>query len=159
LDGGAATLVVKSDAMAAFAQPGFIFYQQDATLFAQAFDTSSLRVSGDPIRLADDVLFNRTTAKSTFSVSDTGILAFRVGQLGGPISDLAWLGRDGKQIGVVGDPAAYNQVRLSPDEKRVVITRLGTKSGALEMWTLDLSSNITSQLTFDEVFVNDPVWT
>jgi Tol biopolymer transport system component len=158
IDGGAPSLVLKAESMAAFAAPGFLLYLRQGTLFAQTFDSKGLRVSGEPVRLAEDVLSNATSFRGAFSVSDTGVLVYRTGQSSDAVADLTWIGRDGKSLGVVGDAAGYNQVRLSPDERRVVTSRMDSKAGKYDLFTLDLASNITSRLTFEDTSVNDPVW-
>ena len=159
IDGGAPTLVLNADSMVAYAPPGFLLYQRQGTLFAQAFDATALRLSGEPVRLTEDVLSSATNLRGAFSVSSTGVLVYRTGQISDAVADLAWVGRDGKALGVVGEAAAYNQVRLSPDERRVVTSRLDSKAGKYDLYTFDLGSNITSRLTFEETGVNDPVWT
>jgi Tol biopolymer transport system component len=158
IDGGPPTLVLKVESMAAFAAPGFLLYQRQGTLFVQAFDTDTLKVSGEPLRVAEDVLFSSTNARGAFSVSNTGILVYRTGQTSDAVADLAWFSREGKSLGVVGEAGGYNQVRLSPDEKRVATSRLDSKAGKYDIYTLDLPSNITSRLTFEDASVNDPVW-
>ena len=44
--------------------------------------------------------------ETTFSLSDTGLLAFQSG-LASETSQLVWVGRDGHDIGPVGKPADY----------------------------------------------------
>ena len=57
--------------------------------------------------------------RSSFSVSRNGTLVYTTGAFRG-MRQLAWYDRTGEAIGRAGNPDAYIQVRLSPDEKRVV---------------------------------------
>jgi Tol biopolymer transport system component/predicted Ser/Thr protein kinase len=158
LDGGSPTLLVEAESMALYAAPGFLLYQREGSLLAQAFDPAHLRLSGEPVRVGDNVIFSRTNGRSAFTVSDTGVLAFRVGVAGAAIADLAWVSRAGKPLGTAGDAGEYTQVRLSPDEKRAVVMRTESTGSKIDLWTTDLSSNITSQLTFENTSTSDPVW-
>jgi len=161
LDGGPPALVLDNvRSMAAYVRPGFLLYQREGTLFAQAFDARRFQLSGEPARVADDVVFNAGGVRASFSVSDAGVLVFRKGAAVNALADLAWISRAGKAIGTVGDPAVYLQVRISSDEKRLVTDRLW--KGRADLFTLDLASHITSQLTFEDGAsvnsANNPVW-
>jgi Tol biopolymer transport system component len=158
LKGGSPALVIQAESTVMYAPPGFLLYQREGALLAQAFDAKSAHVTGEPIRLADNVLFNSVGGRTALSVSDTGVLAFRTGTALASVADLAWIGRSGKPMGVAGDPGLYDQVRLSPDEKRVVMSRLDSRTRRPDLLTLDLGSHITSPLTFEGGEVNDPVW-
>ena len=66
------------------------------------------------------------------------------------------MSRTGKAMGTVGEPADYRQIRLSPDQKRVALSGVGSR-----LFTLDLGSRITSGLTFNDdslSSLSDPVW-
>ena len=55
-------------------------------------------------------------------------------------AELRWYSRDGKQLGTVGEPGAYTQARLSPDDKRVALVLADTRAAKSDIWTLDLAS-------------------
>ena len=72
---------------------------------AQPFDADSMKLAGEPSRIAEDVTHNPQTNRTSFSVSETGVLAFRTGGLGGtPMGQLVWFDREGQQLGTVGQP-------------------------------------------------------
>src|SRR5262249_19016916 len=58
----------------------------------------------------------------------------------------------------LGDPRPYDQVRISPDEKRAAVSEIDQKTGTYTLSIVDLTSQITARLTVDPVTVNDPVW-
>ena len=70
---------------------------------------------------------------------------------------LIWLDRGGKQLGSTAAPANYNVPRLSPDEKRVAVSRLD-ETGVGDIWLLELSRGITSRFTFDPAYEYMPIW-
>ncbi len=55
--------------------PGYIFFVQDATLFARPFDETRLEFSGEPIRIVDGIPV-MGPGRAPFSVSATGVLAY-----------------------------------------------------------------------------------
>ena len=156
LDGGPPKLVVKASASAAFVAPGTLLYLRDTALMAQPFDTGRMQLTGEAVRLADGVLYSRTSGRAAVAASST-VLAFREGVIADPISNLAWVNRAGQPLGTVGDRGPYNQVRLSPDGKRVSVSVPDLRTSGFNMWVLDLGNKIMSQATFEET-ANDPIW-
>ncbi len=158
LDGGSPTLIVAADSMPVYAS-GWLLYVRGAALLAHAFDAERLRLRGEPVHVADSVMATaNASGRFAFSASDTGLLAFRTGVAGGAVSDLTWVTREGRVGAVVGDNRPYTQFRLSPDEKRVVFSQPDARGLGTSLWTIDLGSGVTSQLTVDVPAANDPVW-
>ena len=158
IDGGPFTDLLHAESQPVYAWPGFLLYTREGVLFSQAFDAGRLRLSGQPMQLASSVVVNRINGRAAFSTSANGILAYRAGAFLDPEADLMWVSRSGQPMGAAGETAAYNQLRLSPDGKRVVTARVDTRTARYELWTVDLGSNVTSRLTFDRPGANDPVW-
>ena len=46
-----------------------------------------------------------------------------------------------------GAPGIYSEARLSPDERRLVLTRINPETGTSDLWILELSTGILSRLT------------
>ena len=101
--------------------------------------------------MAQDVTYNPVqTKRSSVSASDTGVLAFRTGGIGGtPTSRLVWFDRDGNRLAAVGLPGPYGNLSLSSDESRVAFDRIDPTTGAADIWIHDLRSGSEAQLTFD----------
>ena len=137
----------------AFAPPGFLIYGQQGRLVAQPFSVGGLRIIGDPIPIAEHVE-HTSDPGFAFSVSNTGVLVYRTD--GSNNTQLVWYGRDGKRLGSVGEPGAYGQIALSPDEKRLAVERPDAGTDAVNVWILEFSSSIFSRLTF--FHDGNPVW-
>ncbi len=159
LDGGEPRLVLNTDVQATYAEPGYLLFLRGATLMAQPFDASSLKLTGEPSRIAEDVTHNPRTNRTSFSVSETGVLAFRTGGLGGtPMSQLVWFDREGQQLETVGQPGSYYSLRLSPDERRIVVSRPDEQTGTHDLWLHNLARGTEARLTFDPSDDDHPVW-
>ena len=126
--------------------PGYVFFVQDATLFARPFDEKHLEFSGEPIRLLDGIPVT-PPGRAPFSVSPTGLLAYWT-YPGGTPAVLQWFERDGRTSAAVDTPAKYVGFSLSPDARRVVVSRRGPDGGA-DLWVRDLARGDEVQLTFD----------
>jgi eukaryotic-like serine/threonine-protein kinase len=158
LDSPERTSIMRAESMAEYAAPGFLIFQRAGTLLAQPFDAKRLRLTGDPVRLAEDVAFVPRTGRAAFDVSQTGVLVYRTGQSSGAMFALSWFDRRGKPLAAAGEPGPYRQIRLSPDDKRVAIERMDPKTGTTDIWILALSTNILTRVTFDPAHDQDPIW-
>jgi len=152
-DGTPSTRIVASEGWGAYAD-GHLFFVRSQTLFAQPFDASALRLSGEPIRIVDDLVMLSLSGRVAYSVSDTGVLAYRQGGALGIEADLAWLDRTGRALGTSGDGGSIRQVRLSPDGRRVALNG----GGEFRLSVLDLGNGVSSRLSEQARSVADPAW-
>ena len=118
------TLLVKeTSASAAYSSahgehPEYLYWLRQQSLVAQPFDSKRARLSGDTMSVpgTEVVAVTAALAHSSVSVSNEGTILFGAG---GARYQLAWLNRDGKMLGSVGQPDRYGSVRISPDGTRL----------------------------------------
>jgi Tol biopolymer transport system component/predicted Ser/Thr protein kinase len=137
--------------------PGYLLFQRDATLFAQPFDPTRLELSGDPVPVADQVGSFAAANAGLYSVSQTGVLVYRVGA-GGDLRQLNWLDSGGKPVGAFAERATYRNLSLSPDGTRVAVAQLDSGSGNSNIWVLDISRGTSTRLTFGAGRDDFPIW-
>jgi eukaryotic-like serine/threonine-protein kinase len=129
-----------------------LFVNSKRTLMAQPFDPRKLRLFGDPTPIADNVSTGSETQEGSFTVSDNEILTYQPLQVEN-FSQLVWFDRSGKSIRTVGTPSSApphnSQLRLSPDEKKLAISRIDPQARTHDIWLLDLTRDTESRLTFD----------
>jgi len=147
-------LVDARESSAVYAEPGFLLFRRETTLVAQAFDAQKLQVSGEPIPIAEQVGFEATTLQTYFSVSQTGVLVFSTGGAGK--TQLTWIDRSGKEVGLIGPPSNYIRPLLSPDGKRIAVDGPDSQ-GNRDITLIDLGGNLT-RFTFDLATDLFPVW-
>ena len=88
-----------------YVEPGYLLFLRDRTLVAQPFDAKTLKTTGEPIPLAEQVGTD-TVGLARFSVSREGTLAYRTGEM---TDRLVWVDRSGKELETAGDPSRYAQ--------------------------------------------------
>jgi Tol biopolymer transport system component len=141
-----------------FVPPAFLLKVRDSTLEAQSFDPGRQSLSGEPIPIADQLLSPDLIAIGRgFSVSQNGVVAYR---RSAPLelNDLTWYDRQGKRLGTVGEPAPYTNPALSPDGKRLAVSRYDTVTNTRAIWLLDLAGGVSSRFTFDKSDATNPAW-
>jgi Tol biopolymer transport system component len=139
-----------------YAPPGYLLFVRNGTLVAQPFDASRLELSGEPLPIAEHVVYDPIFGDTMVSVSGNGVLAYRGGAASRD-TQLVWFDRTGKQLGPAGPPGDYLDPELSPDGKRVAFDRKGAQ-GHREIWLLELAGGTATRFTFnpsDEYF---PIW-
>jgi len=150
------TLLVKETSAAAAyspargSHPEYLYWSRQQTLVAQIFDSKHGRLSGDavPVPGAEAVALGAALARSTVSVSNDGTIVFGTGS---DRYQLTWLNREGKVLGMMGQPDRYASLRLSPDGSRVAAA-ITDSSSRSDLWVLESLRAIPSRLTFSGVY-------
>ena len=88
LDSSESKVVLQGYTRAMHADPGYLLFVREGTLMAQPFDLSTLSLTGNPMPVAEDLLYLRDLGQADFSVSTNGVLAH---QAGNTQSRLVWV--------------------------------------------------------------------
>jgi Tol biopolymer transport system component len=164
------TRLVTAQSNAVYAEPGYLLYHREGTLYAQPFSARKLATTGDAVRIADKLVYGPSGA-AAFSVSQTGILIFRSNPLppvqaasnatpaGAVISlPLVWMDRSGKKLTELAAAAGWAGVSLSPNGKRVAVHRHDSDGGDVVIF--EPGQTTPAKFTFDAAQDNSaPVWT
>jgi serine/threonine protein kinase len=150
LDSKETKQVLQSDFKAAYAS-GYLVSVRGETVIAQPFDLERLEVTGQPARVADGVWGAAGARQASFSVSQTGVLAYVNAAFAN--IQLRLFDRAGRSVGLVGPPARHNGTpQLSPDGQRVAMVR------DQHIWLLDVYGQSTSRITFGPLADASPIW-
>src|SRR6202008_1467992 len=123
-------------------------FVRERSLMAQPFNADKLQLSGQPVPIVEQIGYSATTARAFFSISNNGILAYRGNvALNG---QLTWYDRSGKQSEKVGTPGDFLGFSLSPDQRRIVVSRLDLEIGNYDLWMIELGRGTSSRFTFDQ---------
>jgi len=155
LDRPESTSLLKADSPAIYSPSGHLLFVRQDSLFAQAFDAGSLKVSGDPIRIAEQVAAGGNALGA--SVSSTGILTYRNGTLAIGDVQLQWFDRTGRPGEMVGSPGAFIGVDISRTGTKLAVHR--HDGGGGDIWVFESDKGPMSRLTFDATQDNaSPIW-
>jgi len=143
-----------TDSHVIYAPPGYVVYMRGQTLVAQRFDLRSVRPAGELLAIAKQVERTPGSRRGAFSMSQTGVLAYRaIGE-----TQLVWFDRNGRRLGTIGPQARYDNPALSPDDRRVAFDRPNLETGTADIWIVELARNVTSRFTFNPGADDMPVW-
>ncbi len=129
------TLFAGSDAK--YLASGHLLYSHAGAWHLIPFDPISEATTGDPVIVLDDALGMTPDGGQSWdaiSVSGNGVLAYAHGPSYRQM-DLAWVDRNGRVESLGLPPHAVSEAALSPDGKRVAVTR--PESGNFELWMVD----------------------
>jgi Tol biopolymer transport system component len=124
---------------------------------AQPLDAKKLELGGEPFPIAEQIFSFAAVSAAYFSASANGSLAYRSGASAGR-SEMVWLDRSGKRLGTVGELGDYSNPALSPDEKRLAVSRVDLQTKTRDIWLYDLTRGTSSRLTFDPAEDMNPTW-
>jgi len=154
-------LLLNTDRLGAFTaprggEPGRLLFVRGEALMSQPLDPGRLQLTGEPSAVGEQVWqHGNIWGLAAFSASASGVLAYRAGGI--DKRQLVWFDRAGKSLGPAGQPGDYIDPALSPDEKRVAVTRgLTVEAGGL--WVLDFSRGVFSRFTFGSQSRSTPIW-
>ncbi len=159
LDSGETRFLVESDSKAIYADGHLLFVRGDV-LLAQPFDVDRLELEGDA-RVVGRQLTSSATVRRTdvsFSASRNGILAFRGSS--SVAGQLVWFDRSGRELRRVAQPSSGEFVnpRLSPDGRWIGANRIDPATGDVDIWLIDVETDVASRFTSTSSPERDPVW-
>jgi serine/threonine protein kinase len=139
-----------------YAEPGYLIYVRDNALFAQPFDAKKAALYGEPTLVAENVHHFFGPGHAAFSVSQAGVIAYQAAET--PVR-LVWLDRRGRELGVLGQPAVVDFVRISPSGNRIAVDVEDSRFGTSDLWVFEAASGASTRLTSGQIDESAPVWT
>lgn len=137
-------------------EPAYLLFIRAGSLLAQAFDLDHLRLMGEPLPIAQNVIYYGPNQSASFSASENGVLVY---QSEFPNAELKWYDRTGQEVGKVGAPSQHwGNVRVSRDGRRVAAAVWSTEIGAPGIWTFDSNGRESRRVTFPPEVHRRPMW-
>lgn len=109
-----------------------------------------------PTPLLEGIL--TTGGGGQYAFSDTGTLLYLSGTQTGAEASIVWVDREGKAQPLLPEERSYEDLRLSPDGKRLAV-EINMPGGQDIVWVYDLERGTMTRLTFNPGGSYNPVWT
>jgi Tol biopolymer transport system component len=71
---------------------------------------------------------------------------------------LVWFDRSGKELGFLDGSGEWRTPHISPDGKRVAVTRIDPQTRSSDLWLIDIARGTASRVTFGIDQEESPVW-
>jgi hypothetical protein len=119
---------------------------------AQQLDEKRLELSGEPVPIVDRIVLGPIDGAAAISASSNGVLTYQT-IASDRLARLVWFARDGRRLGLVGDPQSTGQqfgfesFSLSVDGTHVVTVAQDPKTRLRDVWVVDSASNTASRVT------------
>ena len=98
---------------------GRILFVRNDNLYSQTLNRTARKLEGEPELVQQNVASSPAFLSRHFSVSRTGVVAWRPGTAG--LSQVTIFDRKGREIGTAGSPTVVQTLKLAPDETRLLI--------------------------------------
>jgi Tol biopolymer transport system component len=156
LDSSERKLLLNSDSSNVLYTQGHLLFLRETTLMAQPFDLRRLALTGEAFPIAEQIQTQGNPPAGVFSASENGVLAYQTGSSMDGFK-LTWFDRSDKQIGILGDPAIYGDLELSPDGKRASVSISEAGKGR-NIWIYDVARSLKTRYTFDAANDAPSIW-
>src|SRR5262245_57177019 len=155
LETGQHAVVLRGGTYGRYAASGHLVFWRGHALWAAPFDLKTLTLSGEPVRVVEDVRLDVNNGSAHFTLSDSGTLAYVKGGVD-TFAECFLADRAGKQVGRFDQTESAGVPRFSPDGKRLALTLF--RGGAYGIGVYDLERRLLTPLplTGDNGF---PSWT
>jgi Tol biopolymer transport system component len=77
---------------------------------------------------------------------------------GPQLQQITIFNREGQVLKKVGEPGLYSQPSFSHDGSRLVVTKGDLKTGQQDLWTIDIATGKSTQITNDTQFKGNAMW-
>jgi len=135
---------------------GYVFFVRDGGVQAQKLDLGSYKLTGNVVRVFDDVKPQSRIFYAAFAAGRDVVAAQNAG--GVSLSHLTWYDRSGKIISDSVPPDTYGNLAISRDGKYVVLDKTDESNDNTDVFVEDLARSSFRRLTFDPGIDAVPVW-
>ena len=133
---------------------GHLVYMHQGTLFAARMDLNRLSLTGPSVPVLQDVDSRSGDGGAAFDTSRTGVFVYE-SDVAPSRSTVQWLEKSGNLQPLIAAPGNYNQIRLSPDGKRLAV--VNDAAANPDIWIYDIERGTMTRLTFGGAN-EEPVW-
>ena len=154
-DGEEPRFLTVADSNAIYVEPGLLLFGRAGSLRVQRMDADRAVMLGEPVSIAPLQYSERFTS-AMFSATREALVYQEKGSE--TLTQLHWVDRAGKDLGMIGSPAYWWSPRISHDGQRIAVDK-SESSGNGDIWILEATRAGASRFTRDEANESSPIWT
>jgi serine/threonine-protein kinase len=144
-------MVVDAGSYPAYASSGHLIFFRNGGLLAAPFDANTVQMTGPAVAVLDNLSLDQL-GNPIMAVSAAGLFAYVPS--GNATKRLVWVSRQGVEQPITQTSRPYQNPRLAPDGRRVVVEVAGG-----DLWVQDMTRETFTRLTFGETVGNTfAVW-
>ncbi|MEP7326091.1 MAG: protein kinase [Gemmatimonadota bacterium] len=152
---GRRTVLVEGAVFGRYVASGHLLFVRDGAIFAVRFNPSTLKLTGSPVPVMDDVAWSAPDGVAGYAVSQNGTLVYLKASEWNVDRRVVWVDRGGSERPAIPEPGPWAEPRLSPDGRWIVLTGLEPKR---EVWLFEVGRRILTQLTRTQGAAFNAVW-
>jgi Tol biopolymer transport system component len=145
---GKRRMVIRDATCPSYAATGHLLFARGGALLAAPFDPERLEVTGPEIKVLDEI-FSGQDGSVKMALSANGTLVYVTKRW----AKLVWVDQEGKAQILKEVSRGFSSARLSPDDRRLVITDSG------QLWLMDLERDSLSRFAVPVGGFPFPSWT
>jgi serine/threonine-protein kinase len=128
-----------------YVSSGHLLYLHSQTLFAAPFDANGLKVTGPPVSVVSDIDSYFSSGLAHFAVSSDGSIFYIPRDSAASERELVWVDRAGRLTPITAAQRAYQEAKLSPDGKRLLVA--AGLPPRLDLWFYDIARDTWTRMT------------
>ena len=135
---------------------GHLLFVEDNALVAQPFDLERLDVTGEGVRIGDEILLGGAPGSAGLYAVSAGMIAYQSGV--NNKSTFVWLDQRGRQQGAPSEARAFGYPQLSPNGRHLAITLREDLDRTRDLWVYDTVRGSRTRVTDNSSDDFSPVW-
>ena len=140
----------------AWAPPHHLFYVRDRVLVRQELDVDDMVLTGEPVTVADRIVFYVDRAYAPITAAAAHMTAFR--RNGAARMRITWHSRDGRRLGTIGELGEFEGISLSPDGSRVAFGYFDVNESLNHVAVAATKGGVPRRFTFARGNQYSPIW-
>jgi len=149
--------LMKADAIVGLMR-GWLLFVRNGAAYAQRLDAKKLVVTGDPVKVVDDVTYIEDDSSALASVSEDGALVYEPSSNVRINADFSWYDESGRLLQPIFTENGTRGGELSPDETKVAIMIHDPQKGAADVHVRDLVRGVDTRITGGLANHVNPAW-
>ncbi|MFZ4621497.1 MAG: protein kinase domain-containing protein [Bacteroidota bacterium] len=155
LSGGNGPVLIRATSNAVY-DGGYILYYKQNSILMQPFDAGSLKLTGDPAPIVENVLYSRVRSKGAFSVSQNGRLMYL--GMSKSSDEMVIYSANGLIQNRIKIKSTPTTATFSPDGQFYALDNYDETAKNTDLWIHDIVRNSNTRLTFDKGVEIVPAW-